>query len=169
MHQTAPVFQVRQATIADASVLAYQRARMFEDMGSVQADAMAALMALSSDYFVRTIPTGSYVAWLMFDAGAPETIVAGAGLLLRTIPPFPIPQGKNAGTLATGRQGLIMNVYVEPAWRRKGLARMLMQEVMAYSTTVGVESLVLHASNEGRALYEQLGFKATNEMRLVQT
>src|SRR5947208_3272495 len=29
----------------------------------------------------------------------------------------------------------------------------------------GLETLVLHASPEGRALYESLGFAATNEMR----
>jgi hypothetical protein len=44
-----------------------------------------------------------------------------------------------------------------------------MHEVMLFANESGVESLVLHASKDGRPLYEQLGFKATNEMRLVQT
>ena len=30
----------------------------------------------------------------------------------------------------------------------------------------GVKRVVLHASDAGRALYERLGFVATNEMRL---
>jgi hypothetical protein len=30
----------------------------------------------------------------------------------------------------------------------------------------GLRSVNLHASAEGRALYEKLGFEATNEMRL---
>jgi hypothetical protein len=31
-----------------------------------------------------------------------------------------------------------------------------------------VGAVVLHASEEGRALYESLGFEETNEMRLVR-
>jgi hypothetical protein len=29
-----------------------------------------------------------------------------------------------------------------------------------------VETVILHASDEGRALYEALGFRGTNEMRV---
>jgi len=46
---------------------------------------------------------------------------------------------------------------------------MLMQHVMEFAGSEGVESHVLHASSEGRPLYEPLGFTATNEMRLVPT
>lgn len=169
MQQLTPELKIRQATGADAAVVAHHRARMFEDMGVITGNAVTALEAMSRDYFARTIRSGEYVAWFAHDAEAPETIVAGAGLLLRTIPPFPALQGANAGALAGGKQGLIMNVYAEPAWRRRGIARMLMREVMAFSAQTGVESLVLHASTEGRPLYEQLGFMATNEMRLVST
>lgn len=62
-----------------------------------------------------------------------------------------------------------MNVSAEPAWRRKGIARMLMLELMAFSAQTAVESLVLYASAERRPLSEKLGFQATNEMRLVST
>lgn len=142
---------------------------MFEDMGIISGDAVAELFRLSETYFRRTVPTGEYVAWLAYDPAHPESIVAGAGLLIRTIPPFPVMQGSNAGALGLGKQGLVINVYAEPAWRRKGLARMLMREVMAFAKEAGIESLVLHASADGRPLYEQLGFRATNEMRLVQS
>jgi GNAT superfamily N-acetyltransferase len=60
---------------------------------------------------------------------------------------------------------LVLNVYVEPHWRRRGLARRLMQEILEWAPTAGVARLVLHASREGRPLYEALGFTATNEMR----
>lgn len=53
--------------------------------------------------------------------------------------------------------------------RRRGLARMLLQHVMTFARAEGVESLVLHASRDGRPLHEQLGFAATNEMRLAPT
>ena len=40
-----------------------------------------------------------------------------------------------------------------------------MEEVLHWARGSGLETLVLHASTEGRHLYEQLGFLPTNEMR----
>jgi hypothetical protein len=40
-----------------------------------------------------------------------------------------------------------------------------MEHVLAGARAAAVSHLVLHASAEGRPLYEALGFKATNEMR----
>jgi hypothetical protein len=40
-----------------------------------------------------------------------------------------------------------------------------MEHVLAWAREHGVGSVVLHASDEGRTLYEQIGFVATNEMR----
>jgi len=40
-----------------------------------------------------------------------------------------------------------------------------MKEIIAWASKTGIDSLVLHASDEGRPLYETLGFIATTEMR----
>lgn len=45
------------------------------------------------------------------------------------------------------------------------LAKLIMEHVIAGARDAGVSHLVLHASSEGRPLYEALGFVATNEMR----
>ena len=163
------IFHVRPATAADAAVIALHRASMFQDMGTITAETASKLQELTIAYLQRAMPTNEYRGWLLLRTSSPEVIVAGAGLLLRLIPPFPTMQGPLAGTLAMGKQGLVMNVYVDRAWRRRGLANMLMRHVMAFAEAEGVESLVLHASREGRPLYEQLGFAATNEMRFVPT
>lgn len=155
--------------MADAETIALHRASMFEDMGIITSETAPALRNATREYMLRAVPTEEYLGWLMYEKSQPDVIVGGAGLLLRQIPPFPVMQGALAGTLASGKQGLILNVYVGRAWRRKGLAAKLMRVVMQYSNDAGVESLVLHASKEGRPLYEQLGFVATNEMRLVPT
>lgn len=42
-----------------------------------------------------------------------------------------------------------------------------MEVILAWARETAVESLVLHASADGRALYERLGFAATNEMRFT--
>ena len=63
-------------------------------------------------------------------------------------------------------QALVVNVFTEPRRRRRGLARLLIEQIIAWSRQHGIESLVLHASDDGRILYKQLGFVQTNEMRL---
>jgi hypothetical protein len=40
---------------------------------------------------------------------------------------------------------------------------------MEWAASSGLETLVLHASDDGRHLYERLGFVATNEMRYPGT
>jgi hypothetical protein len=43
----------------------------------------------------------------------------------------------------------------------------LMEEIITWARAQRLDRLVLHASEEGRTLYEALGFKASNEMRLA--
>jgi predicted GNAT family acetyltransferase len=67
--------------------------------------------------------------------------------------------------VTSGVQGLIVNVYTEPSWRHRGLASLLVRHVLDDAHARRVASLVLHASTQGRSLYESLGFVPTNEMR----
>jgi GNAT superfamily N-acetyltransferase len=61
---------------------------------------------------------------------------------------------------------MIVNVYTEPAHRRRGLARRLMVAMLDWLREQGYGTVSLHASDYGRPLYESLGFAATNEMRM---
>ena len=157
-----PPLTIRRATAADAAVLAEHRTQMFLDMGSVGAAPAVELQLASEAYFRAAVPDGEYVAWLAAPAGSPGEIIAGAGVQLRSMLPRPTAEG---GRLLLGREGLVLNVYVAPAWRRRGVARRLMEVILDWAPQAGIVRLTLHASDAGRALYEQLGFVATNEMR----
>src|SRR5205807_1932175 len=109
-------FAIRPATLADVPVLARHRCEMFKDMGSLTEAAYPELAAASARYFAAAIPAGEYFAWLVVATGQPEMIVAGGGVQLRHILPRPDRQG---GLLAAAPQGLVVNVYTEPAWRRQ--------------------------------------------------
>ena len=61
---------------------------------------------------------------------------------------------------------MILNVYTEPEFRKQGIARQIMSTILTWTREHGLRSVNLHASAEGRPLYEKLGFEATNEMRL---
>jgi GNAT superfamily N-acetyltransferase len=153
---------IRRATAADAGVLARHRADMFRDMGQLSDDLRDTLVEAARAYFAAAVPDGRYVAWL---AEAEGKIVAGAGLQLRELLPRPEPSGTR---LVRGPQGLILNVFTEPAWRRRGVAAALMRELLRWCRASGIESVVLHASADGRPLYEKLGFTPTTEMRYVR-
>ncbi len=155
-------FTVRMAGPADVDAIARHRCMMFFDMGVLAEHLIPALMEASAAYFSTALATGRYLAWVAELRGSGR-VVAGGGMLINEVPPRHHPSGK---VLPAGLQGLIVNMYVDPEFRRRGLAARLMREMIAYAKISGLPSLVLHASKAGRPLYEQLGFEPTNEMRL---
>jgi GNAT superfamily N-acetyltransferase len=155
---------LRRATPEDAALLAAHRVGMFRDMGAVAPGLEPVLHAASMQYFQSAIASGDYVGWLAAPADDPGHPIAGAGLQLRPMLPRPDPPG---GHLLTGLEGLVLNVYVDVAWRRRGIARRLMQELLVWTSAHDVVRPVLHASDDGRALYESMGFITTNEMRFT--
>jgi GNAT superfamily N-acetyltransferase len=164
----AAAFQVRRATVAEADIIARHRAEMFLEMGLLPRPLYDELVAATRQYLAEAMPTDEYLGWLGTPKDNPREIVGGAGVLQRRVPPHPLNGSGDMG-LATGRQGVVLNVYTEPAWRRRGVAEFLMRHVLAWAADCGLETLVLHASTEGRPLYERLGFVATNEMRYAGT
>jgi GNAT superfamily N-acetyltransferase len=156
-------FQIRRATAQDADIIAWHRARMFQDMGNVAGDAFGILRAKAQRRLEQWIENGNYIGWLASPADKPEMIVAGAGVQLQPILPRPV----DVSTIGEGCQGTIVNVFTEPEWRRRGIAGLLVQEIMIWSKNEQLDRLILQASNEGRSIYERLGFVASNEMRFV--
>lgn len=152
---------IRRAVAADAAVLARHRAEMFRDMGELPAECYAPLLAASQAHFVDALPAGRYHGWLAVRAGRPEQVVAGAGLQLIERLPRPDAQGR----VIAASEGYVFNVFTERPWRRRGVAERVMREVIDWARAHGVRRLTLHASAEGRLLYQKLGFVATNEMR----
>ncbi len=156
------LFVVRNATVADALTLAHHRAGMFRDMGVLPEQLSAPLVEASHRYFQDALASGEYVGWLASPAADSDKIIAGAGVQRRSVLPHP---GVGGREIILGVQGVVLNVYTEPTWRRRGLAALLMQHVLEWSEANKVKSLVLHASADARPLYEKLGFVPTNEMR----
>jgi RimJ/RimL family protein N-acetyltransferase len=157
-------FGVRRATIEDANVIAQHRARMFQDMGEITDSAYDQFVEATRKWNERALADGEYVGWLAFPEQEPDRIVAGAGVQRRLVPPHPArPAGQEL--FAKGRHAIVLNVFTEPEWRRRGIAMLLMDAVLDWARAEQLDRLVLHASSEARSLYDRLGFVATNEMR----
>ena len=159
-------FLIRQATPDNVAVIGWHRARMFQDMDLVPDELFESFRTKALDRLSKALASGNYFGWLVSEPETPEKIIAGAGVIIRVVPPFPHRHEDGKITIAEGRQGLIVNVFTEPEWRRRGIAKLLMKEIIAWSREQSLDDLVLHASDDGRGLYEQLGFVLTNEMRL---
>jgi GNAT superfamily N-acetyltransferase len=157
-------FHIRPATAADAEVIGWHRARMFQDMGQVTPHLFEAFRARSCERLRDLLTRGEYIGWLAGAKDAPERIIAGAGVQFRHALPHPI---ENATAFGDGRHAIILNVFTEPEWRRHGLAALLLKRIIDWSREQKLDRLVLNASEEARALYERLGFAPTNEMKFI--
>jgi len=148
-------FSVRLASTGDIDTLVAHRRAMFVDMGYGDETALDSMSAKCHAWLLAKMDCGEYLAWL---AVAPDgSIAAGSGLWIMDWPPHMI---------GAGPRGNILNVYTAVEFRRRGLARELMQAAMQWCRSNGVDVVVLHASPDGRRLYESIGFVGTNEMRI---
>jgi GNAT superfamily N-acetyltransferase len=128
---------------------------MFAAMGYSDNSALNAMAAKFLPWVEAKMHAHEYLAW--FAISAHGKIAAGAGLWLMDWP---------AHMLGSGPRGNILNVYTEPEFRRRGLSRWLMKSVLDRCHCNHIDLVILHASPEGRALYDSLGFLPTNEMRI---
>ena len=144
-------YSIRPATIADMPHIVRHREQMFRDM-NIQAlfDEMAAAM---ESWLRHAIPSHTYRGWMA--ATAHGDIVGGGGLIVIPWPPGPISLDP--------RCGFVFNVYVDPAHRKQGLARRIMDAMHDHCRTEGIERMVLNASTFGRPLYEEMGYVVTAE------
>jgi len=155
---------IRRPDSRDAGVIARHRARMFQDMGELCGETFDDFLAASQAWTEGALASGEYIAWLAAPQKEPTAIVAGAGVQRRRVPPHPCRPSRD-GVFAKGRHAIVLNVFTEPEWRNGGVAELLMEEILRWAREEKLDRLVLHASPQARALYERMGFVATNEMR----
>jgi len=149
-------YSIRPATIADIPHIVHHREGMFRDMGT---PAGFEDMAVALELWLRhAIPSKTYLGW-MAESNTGD-VVAGGGLIVMPWPPGPITMDP--------RCGFIFNVYTQPAHRKQGLAKRLMDAMHDYCRAEGVERVVLNASVFGKPLYDQMGYVEAEEpmMRL---
>jgi GNAT superfamily N-acetyltransferase len=138
---------VREAGVADMPELIRLRLALLLSFGPV--DQPDALAEATGRYLERAMADGSFLAVV---AEVDGRLVASSGLcVLRRLP-----LADNPG----GLEGYVLNMYTEPIWRLRGLARDILRRLLALGKERGLVRVWLHATPDGRSLYEAEGFTA---------
>jgi GNAT superfamily N-acetyltransferase len=147
--------EIRRGVPADTSELVRLRQVMYDALEGVM-DTTKGWEASCAALLERGLADGSFVAFVADD---PEEGLAacGVGMVASRLP--------GPGNLS-GRYGYIQSMATDPEHRRKGLARGILDALLAWFAAEGVDAVDLHASVEGEPLYRSKGFTEGETLEL---
>jgi GNAT superfamily N-acetyltransferase len=113
-------------------------------------------MDAARQYLRTALPSGQLIACL---AESTAQIVGTGWLVYQQIVPSP--------ASLSGRDAYILNMYTRPPWRRRGIAREILQKLLDCARQTDCRRVTLHFVATARPLYSGAGFVTTeSEMRL---
>ena len=99
------------------------------------------------DYYDRHFGDQSFRAWAAIHEGE---IVGTCGMSIVEKPPY--------FSCQTGRIGLLSSVYTVPEFRRRGIAKQLVNTAIRFAKRMKCGAIHITASNDGVKLYTAMGF-----------
>ena len=100
------------------------------------------------DFYHRHMADGTFVSWLAMDG---DKIIGTSGMSFVEKPPY--------FTCPSGKLGLLSSMYTHPDYRRKGIAKELLDRVVNEAKAYGCGAVHITASDMGVKLYTAYGFK----------
>jgi ribosomal protein S18 acetylase RimI-like enzyme len=137
----------RKASVRDVGNLVGLRCEFLREIGCFDEKDRKVLENANKEYFLKSLENGSFVSWLAIADGE---IMATSGICFYTVPP-------NAKSL-NGKVGYIQNMYTKKDFRRKGIAKALLEKTIEEARSRGCDKVILGATETGRGLYEKFGF-----------
>ena len=135
---------IRKANEEDIALLSETRKLQLIDEGiAPNCDIDEELFA----FFKKWLKSSDFVQFIAEEDGK---LLSTAAVIYYDLPP--------SFTNKIGVRGYVTNVYTVPEHRGKGLAKMLLTELLNDAKSRGIKKLWLGASKLGRPLYEKLGF-----------
>lgn len=113
-----------------------------------------ALTEASKEYF----SCGNQTTVLAVDSENGKPVGCATMCYIEMMPTFSHPTGKRAH---------LMNVYTNMAYRRQGIACEMIQMLIRDAEKRGDTEISLDATDQGRPLYEKLGFQASRECMVL--
>lgn len=117
-----------------------------------------ALLESNRRYYMTHIPDRSHIALVAsidgIDCGC------GAVCFSEELPSPDNPDGKCA---------YLMNIYVREAYRNIGIAHRIVRRLLDLAAERGCDKIYLETTDEGRPLYQSLGFRNMTDMMIYGT
>ncbi len=149
----------KQASLSDLEILVSTRIDVLRSANQLDLSVnLNEVEEFSRLYYQEALASDNHTAFLVYDDDN-NVIGAGAVSYYQVMPTYHNPSGKKA---------YIMNMYVAPEHRRKGIATKLLDLLIADSKERGIHHITLEATQMGRKLYENYGFRQmADEMEYV--
>ena len=144
---------MRPVDIGDLDLICRHRHEMFREHGTSHAD-LVRMAAPFRRWLSPRLTDGRYFGFIAEDHGRQ---VGGVGLLELDWPPHPAHPSDS-------RRGYVLNVFVEPEYRRQGVASRLLAATEAEFARRNIGYAVLHSTALGAPLYESVGWIPSREM-----
>lgn len=152
---------VRPAGPGDLDAVVEGRLRFLAASRGPEVRGDAGFAELTRAFLAREAEGGRLRSWLAEDGSGRVGLVS---LLLWARPPQPEDRRTT--------EAYVVHLYVEPAHRRRGIGGRLLDAGLAAARELGVRKVLLHATDDGRLLYEARGFAPKGnwmELPLVAT
>ena len=150
-------YTFRKAGLGDIDALIRLRKDFMESFGPLNEKEQEALGNYKA-FLAECLANGSFVQWLAETGG--EAAATGSISFYRLPPTSRRPNGRAA---------YIGNMFTYPPHRNRGLAARILRLLADEARTAGCHAILLHASDQGRPLYEAFGFAASESMMEYKT
>lgn len=145
------MYRIRLATLDDVDEMISLRLVFLKEVGSLSGGVDCdELEEAIRRYLVRKMPAGEFIAWVAESEGE---VVGTSGLTFFERPP-------NGANMA-GIEAYLSNMYTVPGWRGKGVGTALVKAIIDHLKGTQVRRIWLHATEQGRPIYEKAGFVAS--------
>lgn len=143
----------KRAAVSDIDLLTKTRIEVLRAANQLSESVeMSMVEQQSREYYEEALSSGNHVGYLVFDGDL--FIGAGGVSFFRVMPTFHNP---------TGWKAYIMNMYTNPAYRRRGIAYHMLELLVQEARNRDISFISLEATQIGRPLYEKFGFVKMEE------
>lgn len=104
-----------------------------------------------NQYYEKHLDDGTFVSWLAIDG---DEIIATSGMSFVEKPPY--------YSNPSGKIGLLSSMYTLKEYRRKGIAKILLEKIVQEAKEYGCGTVQITASDMGVLLYADYGFEKNN-------
>ncbi|MEK5186753.1 GNAT family N-acetyltransferase [Solibacillus sp. FSL R5-0449] len=137
--------EFRLATTEDMEILIDLRKRLLVEEGQTVSSNIDEQLR---SFFDKQLNSNQFVQWIIEEE---KRAIATGGIQFISFPP--------SYSNPTGIRGYILNMYTVPESRGRGLAKQLVERLLAEAQERNVHHIFLISSPMGKPLYKKIGFK----------